>query len=162
MPRLRTTLALCVLALLFSIAATALLSSVQRLSGSVILDPGPSHPGALHVERTRVRHGEHNAARTDTGTPRVMPAIMPQPVFSPPPRYPIQALRQDRGGLVRIRVDLDAGGRVTEARVVESSGDAALDRAALAAAQQWQFRMTPQARRSTIVPIRFRIDPQPR
>ncbi|MDA3914146.1 energy transducer TonB [Oleiagrimonas sp.] len=164
MPRLRTTLALCVLALVFSIAATALLSSVQRLGGSVILDPGPMRAEAAQRAPARAQHGVKHAIRSGSkaGLTARARAAEPQPVFSPPPNYPIQALREGRGGLVRIRAQLDVDGHVADAQVIDSSGDPDLDHAALVAARRWQFRMPADAQRSVVLPIRFRIDPQGR
>lgn len=163
MPRLRTILALCVLALVFSMAATALLSSVQRLSGSVILDPGASPAVPVRSEHRRTHRAARHVVRPESGSDAsAVQAAEPQAVFSPPPKYPIQALRRNRGGLVRIRVMLGADGHVADAQVVDSSGDADLDRAALDAARQWRFRMPQGARREAVVPIRFRIDAQGR
>nr|WP_244962520.1 energy transducer TonB [Oleiagrimonas soli] len=160
---MRTILAVSLLVLLLSIGATALLSSVQRISDGVTLDPGARAVAAPPPVRAR-RHAATHArlARGEASTVASTPEVAPQPTFAPSPRYPIAALRTHREGLVRVRVMLDAQGRVTEARVQQSSGDADLDEAALDAARRWTFDMPPHARREAVLPIRFRIDPNAR
>jgi protein TonB len=79
----------------------------------------------------------------------------------PAPAYPRRALRLEQEGRVILLLRVGADGRVTEARVSESSGHALLDEAALAAARAWILE---PARRgdeavagSLRVPIRFRL-----
>ncbi|GAB3032157.1 MULTISPECIES: energy transducer TonB [Oleiagrimonas] len=161
MPRLRIILALSLLVLLLSIGATALLSSVQRLSDGVTLDPGMRATKPLPTVHRRHRSTRERAkrdARADAAVASAQ-AIEPRPTYTPSPHYPIAALRTHREGLVRVRVMLDARGHVTQAHVQQSSGDAGLDQAALAAARRWTFDMPPHARREAVLPIRFRIDP---
>lgn len=160
MPRLRVTLALSVLVLLLSVGATALLSSVQRLGDAVTLDAGSRrvpHVTTLRHVPHRTRRAVAKPVRPAAPSERVV-ADAPQPLHAPAPHYPIEALRNKRQGLVRLRVRLDAGGRVLGASVQHSSGDPQLDRAALVAVRQWTFTMPPGAHRETMVPIRFHID----
>lgn len=56
----------------------------------------------------------------------------------PPPRYPATARRLGEEGVADLLVELSAAGRVTEVRVVESSGSARLDAAAVAAVRDWR------------------------
>lgn len=58
-----------------------------------------------------------------------------------PPPYPSVSRRLGESGRVVLRVELDESGRVIEARVVDSSGFARLDSAALTAVRTW--RCTP-------------------
>lgn len=58
-----------------------------------------------------------------------------------PPPYPSVSRRLGESGRVLLRVELDESGRVVKARVVESSGFARLDSAALTAVRNW--RCTP-------------------
>jgi protein TonB len=67
-------------------------------------------------------------------------------VSCPPPRYPPQALRNGWEGRVELRVRIDASGRVEAAEVARSSGFAALDQAALAAARASRFSSLAAAR----------------
>jgi protein TonB len=56
----------------------------------------------------------------------------------PPPRYPATARRLGQEGVVDLLVALSAVGRVTEVRVVRTSGSARLDAAAVAAVRGWR------------------------
>ena len=110
----------------------------------------------------------------------VPPAPAPEPVVEAPPppppvrisarllgyetpRYPESA--RDRGfeGAVRLRVEVLEDATVGEVRVVESSGLAALDDAAIDAVKSWRFAAATVDGvrvRSTIAlpPIRFRLE----
>jgi protein TonB len=55
-----------------------------------------------------------------------------------PPNYPAISRRLGEQGQVKLKVDLDEAGRVTSARVVESSGYKRLDEAGLAAVKSWR------------------------
>jgi periplasmic protein TonB len=160
MPRLRVTLALSILVLLLSVGATALLSSVQRLGDGTTLDAGPHRAVRVPLPR-RAMHPPQRATSppaSDNGATGSARAAEPRPLHAPAPHYPIEALRAHRQGLVRLRVQLDAQGRVSGTAVQQSSGDPQLDRAAQAAVRDWKFTMPPGARRQTTVPIRFHID----
>ncbi len=65
---------------------------------------------------------------------------LPELLETVPPVYPEEALGQGAGATVLLELDLDASGRVADARVVESGG-AAFDAAAVQAARS--FRFTP-------------------
>ncbi|MDP1660218.1 MAG: TonB family protein [Methylotenera sp.] len=55
-----------------------------------------------------------------------------------PPDYPAVSRRLGEQGQVKLKVELDETGRVTSARVVESSGYKRLDEAGLAAVKNWR------------------------
>ncbi|MDP2071155.1 energy transducer TonB [Methylotenera sp.] len=55
-----------------------------------------------------------------------------------PPDYPAISRRLGEQGQVKLRVELDEAGRITSARVVESSGYKRLDEAGLAAVKNWR------------------------
>lgn len=55
-----------------------------------------------------------------------------------PPNYPAISRRLGEQGQVKLKVELDETGRVTSARVVESSGHKRLDDAGLAAVKSWR------------------------
>jgi protein TonB len=57
-----------------------------------------------------------------------------------PPRYPLLAKRQHEQGEVRLRVELDESGRITDVAIVGSSGSPRLDDAARAAIESWHCR----------------------
>jgi TonB family protein len=57
--------------------------------------------------------------------------------------FPHYAQRRRQHGIVQVALRLDSNGRTTAARIVESSGHAALDRAALTSARHyWKFDVT--------------------
>lgn len=88
---------------------------------------------------------------------------VPDPQACPQPAYPIPAMRRGMQGVVTLLVAVDSEGRVTQVRLLESSGHGILDRAAQDAVAKWIFEpatengeAVPGAAR---VPIRFRIRP---
>lgn len=86
----------------------------------------------------------------------------PRPVHSPQPAYPRQALRNRETGIVRLRVDVTAQGRVANVAVTSGSGSRTLDRAAMSAVRNWRFEPAMrhgQAVMGTVdVPIEFVLD----
>jgi protein TonB len=63
------------------------------------------------------------------------------PVFreNPPPHYPRVAHRLGQEGVVQLRIEVAANGRVIDVTVQESSGYRLLDKAALDAVREWRF-----------------------
>jgi protein TonB len=57
-----------------------------------------------------------------------------------PPEYPKDALKRGIGGEVRVRMTLDADGKVKSAAVVNASPANVFDRAALDAVRRWRFK----------------------
>ena len=82
--------------------------------------------------------------------------------FSVP--YPAAARRLDQQGTVKLQLAYDATGAVQDARVVQSSGSPALDKAAMAAVPK--FRIRPGTRNGVpqagvvVQPIRFSMPPE--
>lgn len=64
----------------------------------------------------------------------------PQPLSTPAPRYPQEALRMGAGGTVRITVTVAADGSVERQELADSSGNRYLDRAALEVVRRWRFQ----------------------
>jgi TonB family protein len=56
-----------------------------------------------------------------------------------PPKFPVSALRECAFGKSMVHVRVDADGRLVEAALQESSGNAALDAAAVKAALSWEY-----------------------
>jgi protein TonB len=87
---------------------------------------------------------------------------LPQPLSNPPPVYPSQARLEGRQGTVVLELTVDADGRVSAARVVQSSSHPVLDAAAQRALRSWRF--TPGQRGGQPVemtvrlPVHFRLD----
>jgi protein TonB len=63
----------------------------------------------------------------------------PAVVFSVEPIYPPQALNAGIEGVVKVRIRVDATGKVVAASVEQSSGHAILDAAALGVLHRWRF-----------------------
>lgn len=86
---------------------------------------------------------------------------IPQPLSSPAPRYPQQALRMGVGGTVRVRVTVAADGSVDRLELAEGSGNRYLDRAALEAVRRWRFQPATRGGQPTaaevVVPITFNL-----
>lgn len=59
---------------------------------------------------------------------------------NPPLKYPLDARRKRQEGVVRLRIVIDAEGRVAEISVAQSSGVASLDEAALRGIRKWRFQ----------------------
>jgi protein TonB len=80
---------------------------------------------------------------------------------NPPPRYPSEGIRRRLEGTVTLELRISSAGRVSEVKVLRSSGHTVLDEAAVKAVRQWSGQ---PARRfgqpiSTVerLPIRFRL-----
>lgn len=98
----------------------------------------------------------------ETTAPRKAPlSALPQLVRRTEAEYPVALRNRGIEGTVLLQIVVDETGRVTDAAVKRSSGYAQLDRAAIAAAQTWQF--TPARRADQPVtlrvtmPVEFRI-----
>jgi len=61
-------------------------------------------------------------------------------IDTPPPAYPAEAECNSDGGTTVLRVTVEKDGVPARVAQVQGSGNAALDKAALAAVQTWKFR----------------------
>jgi protein TonB len=112
--------------------------------------PGPPMPeGALE--------GTENAGG---GTPEPVYEKL-KPVQIVQPEYPPRCRRMGIEGVVRVRVLVGETGRPLQVSVGKSSGDEALDQAAIAAVRQWRFeparRGGEAVRAWAAVPIKFEL-----
>ncbi|MDI3261011.1 MAG: energy transducer TonB [Sinobacteraceae bacterium] len=162
MPRLRTTTAWSLLALLLGILGTQWLSERTahwqgpRPAAGAAPSPrhSPSRPGRPHAMALR------RARPAATPILATMPATAATaalvPLDAPAPDVPYAALRGHLDGSVAIAVTLDATGAVASATLDRSSGDAVLDAYALASVRGWRFAAPRDggARRGTLT-IRF-------
>lgn len=127
-------------------ATEAAVAARHRTSGKTI---APTRP------RTPSRHA---ATRAAVESVHATPAP-PTPVRAPSPAYPMEALRQGRGGTVTLRVSVDGSGKVTAVDVAHSSGDPALDASARKSMREWRFRAPADGRPMTFdYPLSFRIE----
>lgn len=74
---------------------------------------------------------------------RLVPVVAPR-------HYPLAALRAGLGGRVLVAIEVDPAGRIATARVVESSGHALLDAAALDAVRRWRFKPPGETRQARV------------
>jgi len=72
-------------------------------------------------------------------TPAISPT-QPLAVDTPPPEYPAQLACDDIGGTVGLIMKIGLDGHPTAIRVETSSGQPALDEAAMTAVEGWTFR----------------------
>lgn len=146
MLRLRATAGLSLLALVVGIAGTAWMSSLTSHwqgpparyadAGKVPrVASAPARPSAP----VRTRHVSPPVDRVTTNaTPAPPPALVPllTPSDTSQPWY---RLRGHLDGRVLLHVEVDGGGRVSAASMVESSGDPVLDEHALRSVRGWRF-----------------------
>jgi protein TonB len=152
MLRLRTTTTLSLLALAVGIGGTAWLS--QQTAGWAGL---PAHaarwPHARHVvavARARShapwlavqRPARKSVAADEAVASPPAPAEL-VPVAMPSRPVPYQAMRRHLAGRVLLHLRVDGQGRVVDAAVATSSGDALLDAHALATVRDWRFAVPP-------------------
>ncbi len=94
------------------------------------------------------------------------PVLPPQPIgglaSNRKPDYPPAARLRGQQGLVVLRVEVSAAGAPLSIAVVSTSGHTVLDKAALAAVEQWRFKPAAQAgtpvNGAVEVPIQFRLE----
>jgi protein TonB len=141
--RLRTTVCLSLLALAIGVAGTAWLSTFtgdwQGPAGAAsassdkvrrILRRHTRAPAAREPARTRIVAA---AARTTDELPTLTPIDMPS-LATPWLQRAVFA-----SGRVVLKLSIDGEGRVGQAAVAESSGNAGLDDRALRTATRWRF-----------------------
>jgi len=92
---------------------------------------------------------------------QVLPAMKDDRFRNRPPAYPMEAQMHGQSGSVVVVIHVDANGMAAEADVLESSGHALLDQAALVAVRKWHFHPAMQAGRSVPfdMPFRFIFEP---
>jgi len=111
----------------------------------VAVGDGPPPPFAerrdLAAAALRVRAVPPPAAAAPS-LPSAARVVEPAPLSSDNllPTYPEAAMRRHLQGKVEIELSLTAEGRVSAARVLQSSGHELLDQTTLAALRQWRFR----------------------
>jgi protein TonB len=146
-PRLRVTSLLSVLALLVGVLGT------QWLSGQTAGWAGPRHaviaehtaPPALRYRADRERPASPRVASMRAAGPAEAPVPPPElvPVSMPSLSARYAGLAGHLAGDVVLHIQVDGTGRVLDARVVRSSGDAVLDAHARALVAQWRFAVPP-------------------
>lgn len=72
--------------------------------------------------------------------PPAVPPTQVAAIDTPPPSYPAELACDDVGGRTLLGVTVQADGSTGDIRLVDSSGNAALDQAAQEAVRGWRFR----------------------
>lgn len=114
-------------------------------------EPGPPSPPGATADGT----GTEGLAREPIHQSKVALLRMK------PPIYPPRCLRAGTEGVVKVRVLVGEDGSPQEITLARSSGDSALDEAAMTAIKEWIFvpavRNGLPARAWTVVPIEFKL-----
>lgn len=63
----------------------------------------------------------------------------PKPLHQDRPAYPYYALKNRIEGMVKFNFDVDAEGRVSQMRIIESTPDHLFDNAVIPAVSKWRF-----------------------
>lgn len=119
---------------------------VAGASGLQVSGKGSSDDAAAVAAASQPRITEAPAASpaappaATSSTPTGADRALPEPLETPAPRYPQEALRMRAGGTVRVKVVVAADGSVDRLELAEASGNRFLDRAALDAVRRWRFR----------------------
>lgn len=66
-------------------------------------------------------------------------AEQPKPLRQDRPIYPYYAVKNRIGGMVKFNFDVDAEGRVSQMRIIESTPDHLFDDAVITAVSKWRF-----------------------
>ena len=106
--------------------------------------PQPGHgnnqtSGPSNGSGTGSGTGSGSGDGAGAGEGRGVPVTPPRVVSAMQPKYPSSARSAGIEGVVGVKMLVNASGKVTEAIVVRSSGNAALDEAAVAAVYKWRF-----------------------
>jgi protein TonB len=85
----------------------------------------------------------------------------PVPTSKFPPNYPASLLSKGIGGKVKIACEIDEAGRLVSSKIRQGSGQAELDKAALAAVAKYKFKPATKGgrkvRASCVVPFNFEV-----
>ncbi|WP_052697855.1 energy transducer TonB [Luteibacter yeojuensis] len=122
----------------------ALPAPATELPVALLIDTATGHASNpfTHVSRTD-RHGAITEAS--------------MPIYAPRPVYPQAALDDGATGKAMVLIVFGSLGTPTDVRMMASTGDPRLDKAALDATRQWVFRPTLGRPLSIKVPISFQL-----
>ncbi|MFZ5863983.1 MAG: energy transducer TonB [Nitrospirota bacterium] len=133
-------------------------AAVSRLTATIVL-PALMVTGclaALDTDAVTIPPSRIEHFTTRLSTPVHIPPLLKPPVAHPD--YPDYAMRHPKPGMVLLKIDIDAQGRVSAVEVIEST-NILLESAARQAALQWSFE--PARRHSfpvaatIVVPVEF-------
>lgn len=127
---------------------------LEMASLDVDLSVGPGGGVSLAIPVFAMAGGDDPFGSGDLETP-------PQPTVKSQPVYPSSLLNKGIGGKVEIACVIDASGAVSGTKVRKSSGNSALDQAALKAVRKWKFKAAvrggKKVKSTCVVPFNFEI-----
>lgn len=77
-------------------------------------------------------------------------------LFGPSPKYPAYPPWMDRNGKGVYELHVDRDGKVTDVKILKSSGDATFDRVSVSTLRKWRLRTGPKV---IELPLAFRLTP---
>ena len=92
------------------------------------------------AEAARQAEAQRQAAARAAATPATATANDLRPISTPPPKYPVEALRANQSGDVLVEFTVATDGSVSSARVVRANPPRVFDREAVAAVKRWRFQ----------------------
>jgi len=93
--------------------------------------------------------------KTAAPTEEFIPSTQVMAMQTPPPDFPIEVACAGIGGTTVLTVTVGVEGKPTEVVLAQSSGNAALDKAALERVPNWQFQAA--TRRGQPVPMSIKV-----
>ena len=91
--------------------------------------------------------------QTAQATPGPRPTPKPRLVYAPAPAFPPEVSRSGVSGSGRFRLSFDAGGKVTNIQIIQSTGNQLFDQAAINTLRQW--KSSPGREWVATVPVTF-------
>jgi len=111
--------------------------------------------------RNLLRGNSPNSNPSTDTTPQSPEPAQPQRVQCircDKPQYPTEARNRGLQGQARVAVDVDANGNVINVRIINSSGHAELDEAAVRQARQWKFTPSASGRQGIGAKVDFQLE----
>ena len=93
--------------------------------------------------------------KTEAPTEAFIPSTQVIATQTPPPEYPLEVACAGIGGTTVLAVTVGVEGKPTEVALAQSSGNAALDKAALDRVPSWQFEAA--TRRGQPIPMSIKV-----
>ena len=141
---------------------TASFPEEQTHASSTVETPASARPPAPTPPSPSETRGA-SPPPPSAGAEPAPPSRQAAPLYleNPPPRYPPAARRRGYEGTVRVEAFVDREGRVRDLRLLQSSGHAMLDRAAMGAVKGWRFEPARRGEEKVemwvTVPLTFRL-----
>ena len=150
------------------VSPTQVAAAIRAAPPAATAQPPMTQPEQL-AQRTADRINDRSlpapspdSALAKPSPPRQLPPGEFKRIRYVPPEYPKDALKRGIGGEVRVRMTLDADGKVKAAEIVNSSPAGVFDRAALDSVRRWRFKPlavgNPDIEATVVTSILFRPD----